>query len=34
MQAAISLYEQMGFKRIAPYYSPTPDGTIFMSLRL
>lgn len=34
MQAAIGLYEQMGFKRIAPYYAPTPPGTIFMSLGL
>lgn len=34
MGAAISLYEQMGFKRIRPYYAPTPDGTIFMALQL
>lgn len=34
MQAAIGLYEQMGFERIAPYYEPTPPGTIFMSRRL
>jgi GNAT superfamily N-acetyltransferase len=34
MGAAISLYEQMGFKRIRPYYAPTPAGTIFMALAL
>lgn len=34
MTVAISLYEQMGFKRIEPYYGPTPAGTIFMSLKL
>jgi len=34
MQAAIGLYERMGFKRIEPYYAPTPVGTIFMSLGL
>ena len=34
MQAAISLYGQMGFERIAPYYAPTPEGTIFMRLTL
>ncbi len=34
MDAAIGLYEQMGFERIAPYYAPTPAGTIFMSLKL
>ncbi|HVZ99444.1 MAG TPA: GNAT family N-acetyltransferase [Caulobacterales bacterium] len=34
MTAAIALYEQMGFERIAPYYAPTPDGTVFMALRL
>lgn len=34
MQAAIALYEQIGFRRIAPYYAPTPPGTIFMALTL
>jgi len=34
MAAAISLYERIGFVRIAPYYAPTPEGTIFMSLSL
>jgi GNAT superfamily N-acetyltransferase len=34
MDAAISMYEQMGFKRIGAYYAPTPGGTIFMSLEL
>ncbi len=34
MEAAIGLYEQIGFRRIAPYYAPTPPGTIFMSLEL
>jgi ribosomal protein S18 acetylase RimI-like enzyme len=34
MTAAISLYDQMGFERIAPYYAPTPPGTIFMRLEL
>jgi ribosomal protein S18 acetylase RimI-like enzyme len=34
MSAAIGLYERMGFVRIAPYYGPTPAGTIFMALAL
>lgn len=34
MNAAIALYAQIGFQRIAPYYAPTPPGTIFMSLAL
>lgn len=34
MSVAIGLYEQMGFRRIAPYYAPTPAGTIFMGLAL
>jgi GNAT superfamily N-acetyltransferase len=34
MQAAQRLYEQLGFRRIAPYYGPVPDGTIFMALTL
>lgn len=34
MTAAISLYEQLGFAPIAPYYAPTPAGTIFMALTL
>lgn len=34
MTAAIALYRQLGFVEIAPYYSPTPPGTLFMALRL
>lgn len=34
MTAAIRLYEAMGFRRIEPYYQPTPPGTVFMSLPL
>jgi ribosomal protein S18 acetylase RimI-like enzyme len=34
MNTATSLYERMGFHRIAPYYGPTPVGTIFMELDL
>jgi GNAT superfamily N-acetyltransferase len=34
MQTAVRLYEQMGFQRTAPYYAPTPAGTIFMRLSL
>ena len=34
MSAAIGLYEQLGFRRTAAYYAPTPEGTIFMALRL
>ena len=34
MHAAIGLYERLGFRRIGPYYAPTPPGTIFMALDL
>lgn len=34
MDAAISLYEQVGFERTAAYYAPTPAGTVFMRLKL
>ena len=34
MATAASLYERMGFRRIEPYYGPTPAGTIFMALDL
>jgi GNAT superfamily N-acetyltransferase len=34
MTAAIGLYKQMGFEAIAPYYTPAPAETIFMSLGL
>ncbi|MFN3536733.1 MAG: GNAT family N-acetyltransferase [Brevundimonas sp.] len=34
MTAAIGLYEAMGFRRIDPYYAPTPPGTVFMALTL
>ncbi|HEY2661652.1 MAG TPA: GNAT family N-acetyltransferase [Caulobacteraceae bacterium] len=34
MTTAIGLYGQLGFRLVAPYYAPTPEGTVFMSLRL
>jgi ribosomal protein S18 acetylase RimI-like enzyme len=34
MTSAIGLYDHLGFVRIAPYYTPTPAGTIFMALLL
>lgn len=34
MDAAIGLYERLGFRRTAAYYAPTPPGTIFMALDL
>jgi len=34
MTAAQALYGKMGFERIAPYYAPTPEGTVFMGLEL
>ncbi|MEO5774252.1 MAG: GNAT family N-acetyltransferase [Sphingomicrobium sp.] len=34
MSAAAALYDRMGFRRIDPYYSPTPPGTVFMELKL
>ena len=34
MAAAQSLYRSMGFEEIAPYYAPTPPGTVFMALAL
>jgi len=34
MTAAIALYEALGFRRIAPYYAPTPEGTVFLGLAL
>lgn len=34
MDAAIRLYRAMGFAPTAPYYGPTPEGTLFMALRL
>jgi len=34
MTSAIALYEGLGFARIAPYYAPTPPGTVFMALAL
>lgn len=34
MTTAQALYAKMGFERIAPYYEPTPEGTVFMGLRL
>jgi len=34
MQTAQRLYGQLGFRRIAPYYGPVPEGTVFMALTL
>ena len=34
MTTALRLYDLMGFERIAPYYTPTPEGTVFMRLKL
>jgi len=34
MGAAQALYAGMGFTEIAPYYAPTPAGTVFLALRL
>lgn len=34
MQRAMAMYEAIGFERIAPYYGPTPAGTVFMALAL
>jgi ribosomal protein S18 acetylase RimI-like enzyme len=34
MTTAMALYEAMGFERTGPYYAPTPDGTVFMRLKL
>lgn len=34
MTGPIALYERMGFTRIPAYYAPTPEGTVFMELRL
>jgi ribosomal protein S18 acetylase RimI-like enzyme len=34
MTTAIALYERLGFTRIPAYYAPTPEGTVFMALRL
>ena len=34
MSAAIALYRDMGFELVAPYYAPTPKGTVFLRKRL
>jgi ribosomal protein S18 acetylase RimI-like enzyme len=34
MTTAMRLYDTMGFERTGPYYAPTPDGTVFMRLKL
>lgn len=31
MAKAQSLYREMGFRQIEPYYAPTPPGTVFMA---
>jgi ribosomal protein S18 acetylase RimI-like enzyme len=34
MTTALRLYDAMGFERTGPYYAPTPEGTVFMRLKL
>lgn len=34
MRDAIGLYARIGFVETAPYYTPTPPGTVFMRLEL
>ena len=34
MHSAVALYSALGLTRIAPYYAPTPPGTVFMALGL
>ena len=34
MTTARRLYDALGFERTGPYYAPTPDGTVFMRLKL
>ena len=34
MTTAMRLYDAMGFERTGPYYAPTPEGTVFMRLKL
>jgi len=34
MAAATALCQQIGFRRIEPYYQPTPAGTVFLALTL
>jgi ribosomal protein S18 acetylase RimI-like enzyme len=34
MTTALRLYDLMGFERTGPYYAPTPEGTVFMRLKL
>lgn len=34
MTAAQALYGGMGFEQIDPYYAPTPEGTVFMGLKV
>jgi ribosomal protein S18 acetylase RimI-like enzyme len=34
MTTAQRLYRELGFEETAPYYEPTPPGTLFMRLRL
>ena len=34
MRDAIGLYARIGFVETAPYYAPTPAGTVFMRLEL
>jgi len=34
MTTALRLYDALGFERTGPYYAPTPNGTVFMRLKL
>ena len=34
MAVAAAMYLDMGFERIDPYYAPTPQGTVFMRIKL
>jgi len=34
MTEALALYARLGFRRIEPYYAPTPSGTVFLARTL